>query len=163
MPVFQSPSESGHMPAGGQVHIGPGDSVLVKSRAKQAARKRSAKRNPALRSSKSNAPPPRAAVVYPLVCANHRHHISSLSRSACRRLWRRSITSRRASPWAADVDEDAKVGQAPRPAAGPLAGPPEASSAGAAQSERQPTFTCPHRFVRNSSRDSFGNHLSHRR
>jgi hypothetical protein len=44
--------------------MGPGNSVLLKSRVKQAARERSAKRNPALRFFKSN---PRAAVVCPVV------------------------------------------------------------------------------------------------
>jgi hypothetical protein len=65
LPVFHRPSESGHMPAGGQVQMGPGNSVLLKSRAKQAARERSAKPSPALRSFKSN---PRAAAVSSQCC-----------------------------------------------------------------------------------------------
>jgi hypothetical protein len=69
LPVFHRPSESGQMPAGGQVQMGPGNSVLLKSRAKQAARERSAKPSPALRSSKSNPQcTPRAAAVSSPCC-----------------------------------------------------------------------------------------------
>jgi hypothetical protein len=69
LPVFHRPPESGHMPAGGQVQMGPGNSVLLKSRAKQAARERSAKPSPALRSSKSNPQcTPRAAAVSSPCC-----------------------------------------------------------------------------------------------